>query len=224
MMQKLLVYSLLTIISTIQLVGQERIIKGEVTVFDSIPLSGVSIGVKSSGEAVLSDSLGRFAVSCQPKDKLQFLANGFYRQNVKLKEETRFAMVNMKLKPGEENREIAIGYGYITDKERFHAASALSSKDIDFTMYTDAFEAIKGRFPGVQVSGNDVIIRGASSFQLSSAALLVLDGIVVDGGILSSLPTSQIKRISILKGPEASIYGVRGANGVVLIETKTGGD
>ena len=221
---KRLVLSLLMVYPATRLAGQERVVEGIITVFDSIPLSGVSIGVKSSGKAVQSDTLGRFKVVCQPKDKLQVVANGFQKRNVKLKEETKFVMVNMKLKSGPENREIAIGYGYITDLDKFGAVMALNSKDIDFTMYSDVFEAIKGRFPGVQVMGNEIIIRGASSFNLSSAALLVLDGMVVDAGTLNAVPTSQLKSINVLKGPSASIYGVRGANGVVIVETKSGGD
>jgi TonB-dependent SusC/RagA subfamily outer membrane receptor len=223
-MKKLLVYSLVVLLPVCHLAGQDRVVEGIITVFDSISLSGVSIGVKSSGEAVQSDTLGRFNVTCQPKDKLQIVANGFYKRNVKLKEETKYVMVNMKLKPGPENREVAIGYGYITDMDKFGAAMALNENNIDFSTYQDVFEAIKGRFPGVQVSGQEIIIRGGSSINMSNAALLVLDGMVVDASTLNAVPTSQLKSINMLKGPDASIYGVRGANGVVLVETKSGGD
>jgi len=92
-------------------------------------------------------------------------------------------------------------------------------------MYTDMYELIRGRFAGVQVQSNgDIIIRGVNSFNSSSSALIVIDGVPSNSGILSSLPPIQVKNISVLKDGGAAIYGTRGANGVVIIETKKGGD
>jgi TonB-dependent SusC/RagA subfamily outer membrane receptor len=204
--------------------GQERIIHGTITTFDSIPLIGASVEVLSSKQKVLSDTLGNFSVGCCNKDKLKVTAHGFYDQKVKLNSSIKLVAVNLKLKSGKKNREYAIGYGHVTDKEKLVAVASLNKNDVDFSQYTNMYEVIRGRFSGVQIAGGEIIIRGITSINGSSAALIVVDGVVMEGSILNSIPPVQVKSISVLKGGSAAIYGSRGANGVVFIETKKGGD
>ena len=217
-------FIVVTIFCFFQSNGQERIIHGTITTFDSIPLIGASVEVLSTKQKVLSDTLGNFSVGCSNKDKLKVTAHGFYDQKVKLKNSIKLVAVNLKLKPGEKNREYAIGYGHVSDKEKLVAVVNLDKNDVDFSQYSNMYELIRGRFSGVQVAGNSIIIRGVSSINGSNAALIVVDGTPMEGSILSSIPPVQVKSISILKGGSAAIYGTRGANGVVLIETKKGGD
>jgi TonB-dependent SusC/RagA subfamily outer membrane receptor len=205
---------------TTLLVGQEKVLQGKITTFDSIPLIGASIQVKSSKEIVLSDTLGIFSVSCLQKDKLKIEANGFLRQNVKIAKENRYIFVNLKLKSDPENRDIAIGYGHVKDKDRLYSISNLNKNDMNFSQFSNIYEIIAGRFPGVQIRNGEIIIRGINSINSSNAALIVVDGVIVDYSLLSSLPTADIASINILKGAGAAIYGSRGANGVVMIETK----
>lgn len=204
--------------------GQERIIQGIITTFDSIPLIGATVKVHSTKQEAVSDTLGMFSISCNYKDKIKVNAHGFYDQKVKLNSSIKFAAVNLKLKPGDKNREYAIGYGHVTDKEKLAAVSSLNKNDVDFSQYSNMYDLIRGRFSGVQVSGGEIIIRGVSSFSLSNAALIVVDGVATDSGILSSLSPVHVKSISVMKDGSTAIYGSRGANGVVLIETKKGGD
>ena len=86
------------------------------------------------------------------------------------------------------------------------------------------YELIRGRFAGVQIVNNEIIIRGINSINSSSAALIVIDGVPVDNSVLNTLPPIQVKSVNILKDGSAAIYGSRGANGVVIIETKKGID
>ena len=210
--------------STCLLFGQEKIVHGSVTTFDSIPLIGASIIVKSSEELVLTDTLGMFTVSCLQKDKLKVSARGFSNQNVKIKEEIKQVSVDLKLNPGPENREMAIGYGHVKDKERLYAISSVNDDDVDFSNYTDIYDLIEGRFPGVQVHGNEIIVRTTHTTMGSSAAIMVVDGLVVDESFFSSISISDIARVNVLKGAAASIYGVSGAFGVVIVETKGRGN
>jgi len=204
--------------------GQDRIVHGIVTTFDSIPLIDAQVKVKSTKQTVFTDTLGRFAVNCDYEDKLKVSANGFYNQNVKLGEKIKYAAINLKMKPGEKNREYAIGYGHVTDVEKLNSVSNLNKNDMDFSQYSDIYELIKGRFAGVQIINDEIIIRGINSINLSSAALIVVDGITVDASVLSSIPPTQVESIDVIKDGSAAIYGSRGANGVVLIETRRGGD
>jgi len=222
LINQIIISSFFVFYSTFLLCGQEKVIQGKVTTFDSIPLIGASIKVKSTKKVVYSDTLGLFTVSCLPKDKLKVTAKGFSNQNVKIEEKIKYVLVNLKLKPGPESRDIAIGYGYVKDKDKLYAVSSLNEKDMDFSQYTDIYEIIRGRFPGVQINGDEIIIRGTSTFLGSDAALLVVDGVIVDQDFFASLPTVVIASINVLKDAAASAYGSRGANGVVIVETKRG--
>ncbi len=204
--------------------GQEKFLYGKVFTFDSIPLINANVEVKSTKQVVNTDSLGNFYVSCQPDDVLKVSARGFVTDKVKLKPNTKLALVNLKLKPGDKNREIAIGYGHVKDSEKLNAVSNLNSGDIDFSQYSNMYELIRGRFAGVQIVNGEIIIRGINSINSSSAALIVVDGIPSSNSVLSSIPPVQVKSINVIKDGSSAIYGSRGANGVVLIETKKGGD
>lgn len=204
--------------------AQERVVHGIVTTFDSIPLIDAEIQVKSTNETVLTDTLGRFSVACDPEDRLKVKARGFFNQRVKLNEKTKFAAINLKLRPGEQSREYAIGYGHVSDKDKLNALSNMRDGDVDFSQYSNLYELIKGRFAGVQVSNGEIIIRGINSINSSSAALIVVDGVTVDGSALNSIPPVQVRSIDVIKDGSSAIYGSRGANGVVIIETKRGSD
>jgi len=223
-MKKLIIQTIISSIfvfnSTFLLFGQEKVIHGKITTFDSIPLINASIKVKSTKKIVLSDTLGIFTVFCFPKDKLKVTAGGFSSQNVKIEGEIKYVSVNLKFKPGPQNRELAIGYGHVKDKDKLDAMSSINEKDMDFSHYSDIYDLIRGRFPGVQIIGGEIIIRGQSSLTLSNAALLVVNGMPVDQGYFGSIHPIEIKSINVLKGTSASIYGARGANGVVVVETK----
>lgn len=204
--------------------SQERIIQGRVFTFDSIPLVNASVEVKSTRQTVKTDTLGFFSVVCNPDDNLKVSARGFSTEKFELKSSYKFAVINLKLKPGVRNREIAIGYGHVLDSEKLNAVSSFDNTDMDFSMYSNMYELIRGRFAGVQIVNNEIIIRGVNSINSSSAALIVLDGVPVDNSILSSLPPIQVKSVNIIKDASAAIYGSRGSNGVVLIETKKAGN
>jgi len=205
--------------------AQDRIIHGIVTTFDSIPLIGAEIFVKSTKQMVKSDTLGNFSVGVVGNDKLIVKAQGFNTARVRLKDNIKVVAVNMKLIPGEKGRAYAIGYGHVLDEEKLNAVSQLNKDDVDFSQYSSMHELIRGRFAGVQVQSNgDIIIRGINSINASSAALIVVDGMAVDKSILYSLPPVQVKSINVLKDGGSAIYGSRGANGVVIIETKKGND
>ncbi len=204
--------------------AQEKVIFGRITTFDSIPVMNASIKVYSTKQIVFSDSLGNFSVACNNIDKMKVKANGFNSEKVKLTPRIKFAAINLKLKQGEKNREYAIGYGHVTDVDKLNAVSNMNSNDFDFAQYKNMYDLIQGRFASVQIKGGDIIIRGENSINSSSAALIVVDGMATTSDILSVISPVNVKNISIIKDGSAAIYGARGANGVVIIETKRGGD
>ncbi len=215
---------LIVILITTTGYSQERMLRGQVFTFDSIPLINAQIKIKSTKQVVNSDTTGRFSVLCNADDILYVSARGFYKQKVKLEDKTKLAIINLKLKPGEKSKEIAVGYGYVKDQDKLNAAVSLSNDEMDFSKYRNLYEVISGRFPGVQIANDQIIIRGEHSINGSSAALIIVDGMPSDNSILSTLPPIQVKSINIVKDGSASIYGAQSANGVILIETRKGGD
>ncbi len=218
---------LLTVTSlmwSINLCAQERMIHGVVTTFDSIPLIGASVIAQSTKQEVLTDSLGNYAIRCKNTDKLKVSAHGFYDQNVKLNSKIKFVAINLKLKPGERGREFAIGYGHVADAERLNAVTRINKNDIHFSQYNTIFELIKGRCAGVQVLDNKyIIIRGINSINSKdNSALVIVDGTPFNTDALRSIQPAQVKSIDVIKDSGAAIYGTRGANGVILIETNRG--
>lgn len=78
---------------------------------------------------------------------------------------------------------------------------------------------IANRLPGIMIRGRSIVIRGGSSFSSSNEALIMVDGREMDTGSFLNMNPQDVKRIEVLRGPEAALYGRRGANGVLVVST-----
>jgi len=216
--------SILGAAATVTLSGQEREIQGMVTTFESIPLVHAAIVAKSRVDTVHSDSMGMFTITCEPKDRLRVSARGFATQNVRVRERTRMVLVNLRLLPGPENRELAVGYGHVKDAEKLYAISNVNEADTDFSKYSSIYDIIADSFSSsVQVrSDGEIVIRGSPTLDGNNAALLIVDGREVSAFDFGNINTTDIASVNILKDASAAVYGSRGANGVVIVETKQG--
>lgn len=219
---------LIAISFSFSLSAQQRAVSGRVTLIDSIYLSNIKVTAKKAGTKTLTDSLGYFAIVCNQSDVLEFTGETFYKLRKRVKPTVDTVNIQMQFTESPENVEIAVGYGYISKKDAASAISILNNKQDDFCSYSDIFELIEGKCPGISVSsqGNDagaeqeIIIRGQSSFSSSSGALYVVDGLTVND--IRSIVPCDVKSISFLKDGAAAIYGSKGGGGVVIIETRTG--
>ena len=122
-----------------------------------------------------------------------------------------------RLKQGDK---VSIGYNEVEKKYvAIKVESVIPEEQIDGLRFQNIYDLLRNRVPGVKVtSNNKIIIRGVNSMISSQDPLFVVDGSVVS--TIDYILPVDVKSISVLKGPEASIYGTRGSNGVVLIETK----
>lgn len=220
---------LFTFLFAIMVFAQEKTLVGKVTTFDSIPLIGVKVTVKSSGQTALTDTLGRFLVLCNKEDKVNVEADGFYSKKIKVEKAMRLLLVNLKLKNGDTNLDQAekyvnVGYGKSSARDLLYSVSSLNKDKVDFSLYTNMYDLIQGQFAGVRVEGNKIVIRGNKTFQgvESDAALLVVDGVIVNEADFASISPLDVESVDVLKDASSSVYGSRGANGVVLVETKKG--
>ena len=88
-------------------------------------------------------------------------------------------------------------------------------------VYKDIYEYLQGKVPGVQIVGTSIRIRGINSNN-NTDALIILDGMEVSD--VSDVNPADVASVEVLKDSEATLYGMRGANGVVIIKTKTAND
>lgn len=199
----------------------DQAICGKVTAFNKYPVNGVKVSAKKSKASTNTDAEGKYCIVVKPKDKITFKADGFEPAMKKITNEKEIK-VNMVFKEGQKNIDLAVGYGYMEKEDLLFAVNNLSEENNNFGDFTDIFNLIKGRFPGVTIrAGSDgnqkIVIRGGGVTR-EVAALYVLDGVVVQD--ISSLSPFDVASIDVLKDGAAAIYGARGSNGVVLIKTK----
>lgn len=123
------------------------------------------------------------------------------------------------VKPSREDDDINLGYGTVKASRNTYAVSQVKVSERDAMMYTSMTEYLKGRVAGLDVTGDGkIIIRGISSINGPNEALIVVDGTIVSD--VNLFRPSDVAKVEVLKDASSSIYGSRGANGVVLITLK----
>ena len=123
--------------------------------------------------------------------------------------------------PNPDDEEINIGYGNIKRSKSTASTSHLNVPQ--GSGYNNIFEYIQGRVAGVEVRGSEVRIRGERSILGDNSPLFIVDGMVVDD--ISFISPDHVSRIDVLKDASStSIYGARGANGVIIITTRKTND
>lgn len=118
-----------------------------------------------------------------------------------------------------ENELIDMGYGNVLKKNATSSVSQIEYGDEpNSSSFSNIYDMISGRVPGVRVIGNKIVVRGVKTLIASTDPLFVVNGMV--RGSIDDIPPSRVKSISVLKDGSAAIYGSRGANGVILITLK----
>ena len=123
---------------------------------------------------------------------------------------------------GSGSDQVNVGYG-TTDKDNLtYAVSSLNPDEAETSSYTNMYDYLRGKVPGVYVgpenSMSSVVVRGVGSLNGSTVPLVLVDGVEVND--LDAVTPYDVYSVSVLKDASTSIYGVRGANGVILITTK----
>jgi len=117
-----------------------------------------------------------------------------------------------------ENDEVNIGYGTVKKGDLTTAVSNVQVRKTDAQTYTSMYDYLRGRVPGVTVtSDNRIIIRGISTNSNATDPLILVDGVPVSD--ISNLNPADVKSVDVIKDGSSAIYGVQGANGVILITT-----
>ena len=222
-MRSLTLLACTLLISTTAL-AQTRVVHGVLTAFNKYPVANIEVLAKKSKSATMTDSLGHFSLVCKEKDHVKIKAETFKTVSRNVDKETDTLRINLVFMDSKKNRDLAIGYGYMQKEELTFAAEHLQQENNEYCNYPNIYELLKGRFPGVTVDGTSgsyrVFIRGAQSINSSNEVLFIVDGSPSD--YVGGLYPCEIRSIDVIKDGMASIYGTRGSNGVILIETKRG--
>ncbi len=206
-------------------------ITGTVTDEAGEALPGVTVVIKGTTTGTTTDANGKYSLTA-PEDNpiLVFSYTGYAAQEITVGEQTT---LNVILQPSSNilTEAVVVGYGTIKKANLTGAVSTVKMSDIDGLPITNAATAMQGRMAGVTVSSftgqpgrnNPVIrIRGIGTFG-NNAPLVIIDGVPNEVDALGSISVDDIESMSVLKdAASASIYGVRAANGVILVTTKRG--
>jgi TonB-dependent starch-binding outer membrane protein SusC len=217
------------------LTGQKNnkkiIVSGTVTDINNKPVAGAWIFVDKKSTNKITNYEGFYKVRIKP-DKEMIGVSIFQGRITELpvagKTEINFSLpvditkveAIIQQDPGEE--EINIGYGTVKRKNMTTSVGRVDNKQNKYSTYLNIYDMLRGEVPGVQVYGKSSKIQGASSFIASTEPLLVVDGVAVS--TIDDIQPRMVKSIEVLKGSAATIYGARGANGVILITLKSSGD
>jgi TonB-dependent SusC/RagA subfamily outer membrane receptor len=200
------------------LFSQMVIVKGRVTTFHKFAVKNIVVKCSKSKSKVLTNEYGVFEIVCVPKETIIFESESFETVKRKVKDPKDSVIVNLVFKDTKKSKEYALTNRLISEKNLAYGISNLKNENNNFDSYNNIYDLIKGKFAGVDVIGGNILIRGVRSLNSNNYALLVVNGTVVED--LTFLSPTQVSKIEILKGPETSQWGSRGANGVVIITTK----
>lgn len=210
-------------------VAQQKKITGTVADEAGEPLIGVNVMLQDGGNGTVTDASGRFELTASSGDVLTVSYIGYVTQ--KLKVSSSGAVLKIVLKEDAQmlDEVVAIGYGTVKRKDITGSVASLDNAALASVPVNSPVEAMAGKLAGVKITtpeGNpdaDVIIRvrGGGSITSDNSPLFIVDGFPVSS--ISDIPASDIESIDVLKDASSTaIYGSRGANGIVLVTTKSG--
>nr|WP_321357708.1 TonB-dependent receptor [uncultured Draconibacterium sp.] len=209
--------------------SQTIAVKGNVTDQDSGEgLPGVNVVVKGTTNGTITQSDGSYELNVSPTATLQFSFIGYTMQEVPVNNQTEIN-VALEIEATELEEVVAIGYGTVKKRDITGSVSSVSGEALEAIPVTSAAEAMAGQMAGVQVMATEgspdaeikIRVRGGGSITQDNSPMYIVDGFPVS--TISDIPASEIQSIDVLKDASSTaIYGARGANGVIIITTKSG--
>lgn len=222
--RKLVVNQPITVVENIDVT-----VTGTVRDENGEPLPGVTISVPGKSIGTVTDLEGKYTLSVPEGSTLVFSFIGFETQSIAIGDRSVID-INLAEDLASLDEVVVVGFGTQKKESVTGAISSVETKDLLQSPVANVSNALVGRMPGlfaVQGSGepgNDqstLRIRGISTFSGQADPLIMVDGIQVDN--YNNIDPNEIENITILKDASSTaVYGVRGANGVILITTKRG--
>ena len=204
--------------------AQEKTVTGTVTDALGDPLIGATVLVQGTSNGVITDIDGRYSIQATPENTLDFSYVGMVKQAVKVGSQS---VINVQMKDDSQMlaETVVIGYGSAKKRDLTGSITNIKGDEIANKPVVNPVSALQGKIAGVQVinsgkAGSDpeIRVRGTNSIN-GYKPLYVVDGLFNDN--INFLNPQDIESMEILKDPSSlAIFGVRGANGVIIITTK----
>jgi len=202
----------------------DKTITGKVVDEKNSPLPGVSVVVKGTTTGSITGTDGSFSLSVADNaSTLAFSFIGYTSQEIAIGNQSNIQVI--LLPSSEELTEVVVvGYGTQSSAAVTGAVSNIQAKDLIRTPSIGTADALVGRVQGITARKADARPGAATTIQIRNMGtpLFVIDGVPSDVGSFNNLGQNDIESVSILKDASAAIYGLRAANGVVLVTTKRG--
>ncbi|KAA2238971.1 TonB-dependent receptor [Chitinophaga agrisoli] len=219
-----------SLVSTPALTDTSVRITGKITDQKGELLLGASIKLKGTDKGVVTDEKGEYVLQDVTNGAGTLIVSyiGFQTREVPIRSRSQIN-VSLMGEGSTLNDVVVIGYGTVRKKDVTASVSSISKEAMSERTIFSLADAMKGKAAGVQITQNDgtpgsestIRIRGASSISGGSTPLYVIDGVMQEDA--NSINPGDIESIEILKDASGTaIYGARGANGVIMITTKTG--
>jgi TonB-linked SusC/RagA family outer membrane protein len=202
-------------------------VSGTITDEKGEPLTGTTVSVKGTAYGTVANLEGKYSIEVPANSTLTFNMIGYVEVNESLEGRTE---INVMMKDEEEvlGEVVVVGYGTQKKLSLVGSVASIEPKEIARMATTSVTNAISGRIPGIitrQTSGEpgfdaaQIYVRGMSSW-VANSPLILVDGVERD---INAVNPMDIESFSVLKDASATaVYGVKGANGVILINTKRG--
>ena len=210
--------------------SQQITVSGIVTDDKEAPLPGVKVVEKGTNNGALTDFDGKYSITVQNNEDLTltYFFIGFDKQEIIVSNRTTID-VQMSTDSQVLDEVVIVGYGSSRSQELTGASAKVKGENIEKLNLSRMDQALQGQISGVNINTNSgspggsssIRIRGLSTFG-DNDPLILVDGVVYDSDGLNALNPSDIESINVLKDATAGIYGVRAANGVIIVETKKG--
>ncbi len=211
----------------------DRTLKGTVKDEKGEPLPGVSVMVKGTGKGTTTDVEGRYSIDMPDNNNtLTFSFVGYLSREIEVSDSRSVLDVDLEVDNKALEEVVVVGYGTQKRRDVTGAIASVPMERLDMVPSINVAQVLQGSVPGVVVQQSvgganpesTIMIRGRNSILASNDPLIILDGIPYSGN-LSDINVNEISSIEVLKDASSTaIYGSRGANGVIIITLKTGGD
>lgn len=207
--------------------AQSSNVTGTVTGANGTPVSGVSVTVKGTTRGTSTNNTGKFSIAAGATDTLVLSSVGFTQQEVAVGGRSTLT-VSLAASNRELEQVVVVGYGTTRRRDVTGAVASVSGAELAKQPVLTATQGVQGKVAGVQVisSGDPnalpvIRIRGTGTMLAGANPLYVVDGVINDD--IRNINTADITSLDILKDASATaIYGMRAANGVIIITTKKG--
>ncbi|SOE21567.1 TonB-linked outer membrane protein, SusC/RagA family [Spirosomataceae bacterium TFI 002] len=213
--------------------GQNKTVSGKVTASeDNSALPGVSVLIKGTTTGTVSGVNGNYTLNVPENASLVFSFIGYEDKVVAVGGQSTINIV-MQQDAALLEEVVVIGYGTMKKSHSTGAISKVLNDDLDQIAVARVDDALIGQVSGVNIQATDgeagaaptITIRGVGSLSGDSQPLVVVDGVIVSSDFLGSLNMNDIESFEVLKdAASSSIYGSKGANGIIMITTKSGGN